>query len=242
MSTDRNYLTPPEAVPLRLEVAGLGARLGAQMTDILLTLLAAVCVVILLSLLGATSPRALQAIVILLFFLIRVPYYVLAELAWNGQTLGKRLMGIRVVSHDGGSLQVHAIVLRNMVKEAEVFLPATLVLMLDADSPVFSLLALLWVAGTLIVPLRDRYNRRLGDLMAGTHVVFLPKPVLLPDLSARAPSHDRFPFLPHQLDHYGAYELQTLEKLLRAQAHGSPDHQAATRDDIVQRIRRKIVC
>ena len=46
---DPNVLLPPEGVPLRLDVAGIGARFGAQITDILLTGIGAVAVVVLLA-------------------------------------------------------------------------------------------------------------------------------------------------------------------------------------------------
>ncbi|WP_306142034.1 RDD family protein [Roseibium sp. MMSF_3412] len=244
----RNQLMPPEGVPLTMQIAGVGVRLGAQITDIAITTAALVCIMILLATLNITGPQTIVAIGALLFFLIRVPYYILAELAWNGQTLGKRIMKIKVVSHDGGPLTTHALVLRNMMKEAEVFLPGTLVLMLDASSPLGSLLAFGWIAICLFVPIFDRYRRRLGDMMAGTHVIHLPVPVLLKDLARepRVMTRDKkgFVFLSHQLDHYGAFELQTLEGLLRAQETRPSGNILAERDKtiaaIVEKIRKKI--
>ena len=142
--TDRppaSTLVPPEGVALTLPIAGVGVRFSAQLIDIILTAIAATCLVILLALINLTTPQTLMAIAALLFFLIRVPYYVLAELAWNGQTLGKRLMKIKVVSHDGGPLTARALVLRNLMKEAEIFLPGTLLLTLDSATPLASLAA-----------------------------------------------------------------------------------------------------
>lgn len=241
-------IMPPEGVPLHLDIAGVGVRLAAQITDILLTLVAALCIIIVLFWTGLTSPGTLWAISSLLFFAIRVPYYVLTELAWNGQTLGKRLMKIKVVSHDGGSLTPHALVLRNLMKEAEIFLPGTLLLTLSETTPIASGIALAWVIGTLLVPLMNKHRRRLGDLMAGTHVIHLPQPVLLKDLAAAPPPVRRdaseYVFLSHQLDHYGAYELQTLEDILRAaeRANGpvAINRQKATLASIIERIRKKI--
>ena len=114
-TTNPGDLMPPEGVPIRLDIAGIGVRLAAQIADTLLTGIAAVAAVVLLLSLGLVSPQTLMAVGALLFFLIRIPYYVLTELAWNGQTLGKRFMRIKVVSHDGASLTTHAIVLRNLM-------------------------------------------------------------------------------------------------------------------------------
>ena len=241
---DPGRLMPPEGVPLNLPIAALGTRLAAQITDVVLTGLGAVALVLLLLALGATSPQTLMAVAALMFFVIRIPYYVMTELAWNGQTLGKRLMKIKVVSHDGGSLTTHSLVLRNLMKEAEIFLPGTLLLTLNTESPVASLIALAWVIGVLLVPLLNRYRMRLGDMMAGTHVIALPVPVLLRDLAREAPDPaapgEGFNFLPHQLDHYGAYELQTLESILRVESRALAASARKNRDETLQAIVEKI--
>ncbi|MEM9852180.1 MAG: RDD family protein, partial [Pseudomonadota bacterium] len=80
-------LTPPEGVPLGFEVAGVGVRMGAQIVDVLITFVAAISIVVLLSAMDVLSGRNATALASLIFFLIRVPYYVVSELAWNGQTL-----------------------------------------------------------------------------------------------------------------------------------------------------------
>ena len=244
---DPAILVPPEGVPLRLEVAGIGVRMGAQITDILLTGIAALLVLLLLARMDLAGGFGLLAIASLLFFLIRIPYYVLSELAWNGQTLGKRMLGLKVVSTDGLSLSAHALVVRNLMKEAEVFLPMTLLLGAAGAEGIPGLLAFGWVVMALAIPLFDRRRRRLGDMIAGTYVIHLPRPVLLDDLATVPPAAtqaERFTFLPHQLDHYGAFELQTLEGILRApepRGRGADARaQAATRTAIIQRIRRKI--
>lgn len=248
MTARIDVLTPPEGVPLHFRVASIGARVAAQITDLLLTGLALIALVVLLAATEVVGPNTFQAVIALVFFFIRIPYYVLTELAWNGQTLGKRILKLKVVAHDGGALTAHALVVRNLMKEAEVFLPATLVLTLDADRLVPSLLALAWTLGALAVPLFNRRQQRLGDLIAGTYVIHLPEPILLRDLAAErpAPRPDRgaFTFLPHHLDHYGAYELQTLEAVLRAPSQPSGGIAAARRKAtvaaIVERIRAKI--
>jgi uncharacterized RDD family membrane protein YckC len=238
----------PEGVPLTLRVAGVGVRMAAQLTDVLITMTAAVCVLILVVQLDLAGPQAVVAVGSMLFFVVRVPYYVLAELIWNGQTLGKKLMKIKVVSTDGRSLGTHAVVLRNLMKEAEIFLPATLLLSLDAASPVASMMALAWVVMAFLIPLRNARRQRLGDLMAGTHVIHLPQPVLLKDLATEARVTDRreggVTFLAYQLDHYGAFELQTLERLLRVDearlSHDALTNHKRTLAVVIEKIRRKI--
>ena len=251
-SPDR--LMVPEGLWLTLPVARLGARLGAMLTDLLLTFGAAIGLLLLLALLEVMPDYNLLGIGSLLFFLIRVPYCAASELAWNGQTLGKRLMKIKVVAHGGGTLTPHALLLRNLMKEAEVFFPLGLVLGGGSGGGFATLITLGWCLATLAVPLCNRHRQRLGDLLAGTHVIVLPQPVLLPDMAAAPGDLSRevisvapkeaLVFLPHQLDHYGALELQTLETLLRVREEVlGPEAFQRNRQiqgEVIEKIRRKI--
>jgi uncharacterized RDD family membrane protein YckC len=244
---ESDQIHPPEGVPLTLPVARTGVRFSAQIVDLILTLITLIAIVIILSWLELFDDTTISAVIALLFFFIRIPYYALTELAWNGQTFGKRLLKIKVVAHDGGPLTTHAIVLRNLTKEAEVFLPATLLLTFSWLSGWLAWLAIGWIAICLLVPLRDIYARRLGDILAGTHVVHLPQPVFLPELAKSHATSEKFSpdfvFRSDQLDHYGAYELQTLETLLRVSPpilHKQRKRYANTRAIVTRKIRTKI--
>jgi uncharacterized RDD family membrane protein YckC len=240
---------PPEGVPLRFEVAPLGARLGAQILDLLATGTFALALVVLLAATDAVPPAAGELIGWLLFLFVRAPYYVAAELVWNGQTLGKRARSLRVVSADGRSLPPYAIAVRNIMKELEVFVPGTALFIAPSLSPAETVLLLAWIGLLLAVPLMNRRRQRLGDMIAGTYVIRQPQAVLMPDVAAQAAGvaagpGARFAFLPHQLDHYGAFELQTLEQVLHGRARRR-DRAAARRHRqtlvaIVDRIRARI--
>ena len=242
-----NELTPPEGVPLRLPVASVGVRQGAQIVDVLITGIAWIALVIFLGTSGLASGNTWFAITVLIFFFIRIPYYVLSELVWNGQTLGKRLTSIKVVSYDGGPLTPHALVSRNLMKEAEIFLPGSMLFMLDAEQPVQTAIYVAWIIIAFAVPLMNPKRRRIGDMIAGTYVIHLPQPILFKDMAKEGAVvvEEEFAFLPHQLDHYGAYELQTLEDLLRAQtrtpaSRTEAKNRGATLAAVVERIRKKV--
>ncbi|MEM7703893.1 MAG: RDD family protein, partial [Pseudomonadota bacterium] len=70
-----DILMPPEGVPLHFPVAGFGVRVGAQITDVLITGLAAVAVLVLLVTTGAVQPWWIAGVGMALFFFIRIPYY-----------------------------------------------------------------------------------------------------------------------------------------------------------------------
>ncbi|MEM7058785.1 MAG: RDD family protein [Pseudomonadota bacterium] len=209
---------PPEGVSLNFEVAGLGARIGAQMLDLILTFLLVLSIVLSLTFAGVLGWTGFVTLASLGFFFIRTPYYILAELLWNGQTLGKRMVGLRVVSANGRSLTPYSVTVRNLMKEMEVFVPGTAMIAVSALSVMEILFLLVWVTVLIFVPLMNSKRQRLGDIIAGTYVIHQPKAVLLPDVAqaARTEPEERFTFLNHQLDHYGRFELQTLESVLQA--------------------------
>ncbi|NSX53296.1 RDD family protein [Parasulfitobacter algicola] len=238
---------PPEGVPITFETAGLGVRLGAQILDILITFLFVIAIVIMLAIVDLSRGETVMAVGSLLFFFIRIPYYILTELFWNGETLGKRMLKIKVVSADGRSLTPHAVVVRNLTKEAEVFLPIALMFTMPGMDGWGVLASLAWIGACLIGPFFSKKRQRLGDFIAGTYVIHKPVARLLPDLSrATTVQHaERFAFMPHQMDHYGAYELQTLETLLQRDTSKTVTYETRRRneetmDAIVTRIRRKI--
>lgn len=78
-------------------------------------------------------------------------YWTLFEVLWQGQTLGKRLMKIRVVGADGSPVTVFQSAVRNLVRLID-FAP------------------ICYPVG-LVCMLLDRRNRRLGDIAAGTLLI-----------------------------------------------------------------------
>jgi len=250
LGTDRRRLAeilPPEGVALHFEIAGLGARFAAQLIDIVLTLGLALAVVLITLLLELGVGPSLVSIGALLFFFVRVPYYVAAELVWNGQTIGKRICALRVISGNGRSLSAHQIVARNLMKEMEIFLPGMYALVAADLGLVEGLLVVAWIATLIAVPVANKRRQRVGDIIAETIVVHQPPILLEGDLAATAratPVSQRFVFLPHQLEHYGRFELQVLEKLLHSaeRLRNASDHDRtrANLAVVAERIRAKI--
>jgi hypothetical protein len=84
-----------------------------------------------------------------------IGYGILMEWVWRGQTLGKRMLRLRVMDVHGLRLQFHQVLLRNLLR------------------PVDSLPFFYMVGG--LVCLFSRRAQRLGDLAAGTVVVHNPQ-------------------------------------------------------------------
>ena len=77
---------PPEGVPITFVLASRGARLGAQILDIIITFGGTLAFILLLAWSGVLGLAPLMALYLLLTFFIRIPYYIFAELVWNGRT------------------------------------------------------------------------------------------------------------------------------------------------------------
>lgn len=208
---------PPEGVPITFVLASRGTRLGAQVLDILITFGSVFVLILILAYTSLLGWSALISLFLLLTFFVRIPYYIFAELVWNGRTLGKRITKIRVISATGQRLTPHQIVARNLMKEVEVFLPITTLFGADDLGTAAGLGMVVWMLLVLLVPFFNRKRQRFGDMIADTLVVDMPRAVLLPDLAtADKPAQQRFQFDPEHLEIYGRYELQTLETLLRS--------------------------
>jgi uncharacterized RDD family membrane protein YckC len=211
-------LETPEGVPIQLELASVGDRLVAAMIDLALMNVVVLVLVIMVALSGGRGRAELAAaVIVVMFFVIRCFYFPIFELRWRGQTPGKRATKIRVISRSGGPLTAQAVVARNLLRELELFQPLAILLAPAAVAGGFpawvGLVAGLWVLVFAVLPLVNRDHLRAGDLVGGTLVVRAPPMLLLDDLGARGPA--TLQFRVDQLDIYGAYELQTLEAVLR---------------------------
>lgn len=233
----------PEGVPIRFEVALAGDRMGAFLFDVMIIGVILLAIVVPLAFLagkGLMEGDLVLAIAVLAIFLVRTFYFVFFELAWQGQTPGKRRLKIRAVEGRGGPLTAEAIIARNLTRELELFLPMAALFapsLLFPGAPGWAVLATLaWMLLFGFLPLFNRDRLRVGDLVAGTVVVRTPDAVLLHDLSS-APAAEAVVFTDEQLDVYGEYELHVLEGVLRGR--GKAGHFDAVRT-VAAKVREKI--
>jgi uncharacterized RDD family membrane protein YckC/sulfur relay (sulfurtransferase) DsrC/TusE family protein len=182
-------------------------------------------------------------IILAAYFILRSFYFALFELKWQGQTPGKRLMGIRVIKRSGGRIDAGAIFARNLMREVEIYIPLSLVFasgQLGAAGWVV-ILSLLWSGLMLFLPFFNKDCLRAGDIIGGTWVISVPKTVLLPEVGRHVTEEPgealpKFHFTKQQLGIYGIYELQTLENILRREGKDKDK----LFDEVVGKIQTKI--
>jgi len=224
--TERAFVTP-EGVDLRLNIGDAGQRAAAFLLDaaIIIAVLIGFTLAIIFTGVGAITATGragaemMAVIWLVVFFLLRNFYFTAFELSAAAATPGKRIMGLRVASRDGGRLKAESVFARNAMRELEVFLPLSLLGARATEGGVDSwiyLLAFVWAAIFVFFPLFNRDRLRVGDLVGGTWVVRTPRRKLTRDMADESAGRlATYDFTPAQIDAYGAKELHVLESVLR---------------------------
>ena len=151
----------PEGIVFSQILAGPVTRFLAWVVDgfcigVIMTLIGLV-----IGILGFLSPSFAMAFYVIAYFAVSIGYGILLEWAWRGQTVGKKLLRLRVVDVEGMRLQFNQIVTRNLLRVVDAL-------------PIFY-----FVGG--VVCWFNRNCQRLGDFAANTIVIRTPR-ITEPDL------------------------------------------------------------
>lgn len=141
----------PEHVRLDYELAGVGSRISAALIDQLVLAGWAMALTVVASVASLSLGSLAVAFWLALWGIGSLGYYTLFEAFRQGQTPGKRRLGIRVVRDTGHPVNFGSALLRNLLRAADFLPPPYL--------------------GGLVLILFHPKSRRLGDLVAGTVVV-----------------------------------------------------------------------
>jgi uncharacterized RDD family membrane protein YckC len=149
-------IVTPEAVLLEFETAGVASRTVAELLDIgvqfggLFVVLTGTAFVA-----GALGGELGGVVVVVVafvaVFLALFGYPALMETFWNGRTLGKAAMGLRVVTREGAPERFRHAAIRAMIGFVEIY-------------------AFLGIPAVISI-VTSRRDQRLGDLVAGTLVL-----------------------------------------------------------------------
>jgi uncharacterized RDD family membrane protein YckC len=177
-ATNRLEIETPEGLSFSLLLAGPLTRFLAWLVD-------ETCILALITVVGGAlgvlqflSLDLALGLLIWAYFLIHVGYGMLFEWGWRGQTIGKRLLRIRVVDEQGLKLRFSQVLLRNLFRFLDML-------------PTFYLVG---GAFCLLTP----KSQRVGDLVARTVVIRHPE-VMEPDfkqlMAGKYNSFRRYPHL-----------------------------------------------
>ncbi|SNS59844.1 Uncharacterized membrane protein YckC, RDD family [Anaerovirgula multivorans] len=147
-------ITTPENIEVTYRLAGAGSRVVAAFVDYFIQ--GMLYFLILLSVIGMQNPidylqfqsSFFLALVLLIIAMINYGYFTILEMTMQGQTLGKKLVGIKTIRKNGQPMDISHSLIRNLFR---IFI----------DN---------YMIGILMIFLRDDYAR-LGDLFSSTMVI-----------------------------------------------------------------------
>lgn len=194
----------PENIEIEYELAGVGSRFLAVLIDTAVQIVlfigvaaAGLMLFLLISLIHVALARSVvdflsgvaQGLAVIAFFVVMWGYFLFYEMRWNGQTWGKRHLGLRVLRDGGYPVNAYAVVARNLLRVVDGMPLVTLGLIgagVGSDNPGLAALGGLSILVTLLFMLGSARDQRLGDFVAGTMVVKQRAP-RVPTLEALAP-------------------------------------------------------
>ena len=183
--TNSLTIRTPEGIEFSLLLAGPVTRFLAWSVDLLAILAISKLLHVVFGLMGIISRDVATAAGILAYFIVSIGYGIFLEWHWHGQTLGKRLLRLRVTDVHGLQLEFSQVVIRNLLRFVD------------------SLPALYMVGG--LTCLLNRRAQRLGDFAANTIVVWSPRrnePDLDQLLAGKYSSFRQYPHLEARLRQY----------------------------------------
>jgi uncharacterized RDD family membrane protein YckC len=158
---DSLVIQTPEGCRFSLPLAGPITRFLAWLIDLLIVLAIITAASIALSIFGVILGDLAGVLLLLAAFGVWFGYGIVLEWFWNGQTVGKKILRLRVVDEHALRLTFSQVVIRNLLRMADM-------------QPT------LYLLGGIVCVL-SRKLQRVGDMVAGTVVIRRPR-VTLPDL------------------------------------------------------------
>ncbi len=140
-----------EAVVLELRPAAFGARFLGALIDIVVQLVVLLLVFLAFAgvLGGALDAALTRTVVIVVLLLVLVGLPVTVETLTRGKSLGRLVMGLRIVRDDGGSIRFRHAFIRGTVAVLEIYIMAGAV--------------------AFVVAIFNERSKRVGDILAGTY-------------------------------------------------------------------------
>ena len=228
----------PENIEIEYELAGLGTRFLANLIDTTVQMAIYVAIWIVFFLiamivglsagafarsLGAFFTEIGVALAFIAAFIVLWGYFIWFETIWNGQTPGKRQLGLRVVRDGGYPINIYAAIVRNLIRimDGMPIIAVGLILagMIDHQPEIGAAGGVCILIPLTCLMLSARYQR-LGDFVAGTMVVKQRAP-RVPTLEALAPPPRVLPehLAPYALADIGRHVYEMTVPEYRAVRH-----------------------
>lgn len=145
-------ITTPQNIDIDYEIAGLGERILARLIDYGIFIFIYILGLIVFSSLGMLNDSGVAIVVIVIIFAVLYVFYdLICEIFMNGQSVGKRIMKIKVISLDGARPSISQYLMRWLFRIVDFSITLDLC--------------------ALITAAVSENNQRVGDMVAGTTLI-----------------------------------------------------------------------
>ena len=114
----------------------------------------------------------------LLLFVPIMVYHIVLESLMNGQSFGKRIMGLKVVSENGGRASIPQFMVRWLLRISDFWMVILILLLasgafiyFDRETNFLLILIILFVLADIILTVSSAKGQRIGDMLAGTILI-----------------------------------------------------------------------
>lgn len=115
------------------------------------------------------------------FMLLILPimlYHVIFEITMNGQSIGKRIMRLRVVDENGGRPGISQFLIRWLLRVSDVWILMIMLTLLESpywyrntETAIIILAAIVFLLVDIILIVSSRKGQRIGDILARTILI-----------------------------------------------------------------------
>jgi len=144
-------ITTSQNIDIDYEIAGLGERILAWLIDFAIFFLIIMLTIIINAMLGGHFENFIIGAIFIVYLVLYVFYDLFCEIFMNGQSIGKRIMKIKVISLDGGQASVGQYLLRWLFRVVDFTITSG--------------------ACALITAAVTNKSQRVGDIVAGTVLI-----------------------------------------------------------------------
>lgn len=163
---------------------------------------------------GRYNYSALQLIIMVPFFL----YHLIMEYTTNGQSVGKKIMGLRVVNENGGKASISQFLIRWLLRVSDLWFFILLILLATIGNNgwqgIFAfLLGFGFLIADIVLVATSKKGQRIGDMLAHTILIRSNKKEDLANTIFREVREDYVPVFP-QVMRINDRDLNVIKNLL----------------------------
>lgn len=204
-------------VDIEYEVAGIGERILAFVVDFIIILSYISFIALILSPLYASIVNKFNVAFFIFVYMPVLLYDLIFEIMLNGQSIGKKLLKIKVIKLDGSQASISSYLLRWLFRLIDV--------------------SLTWGSVALVTLAVNSKGQRLGDIAAGTTIIKLKSKTKLSDTVFTKVEEDYQVIFP-QAAELSDNVIETIKEVLKVSL--DEDRHDIKKSKLIQKTKKKV--